>query len=591
MQFKQSRSLIQLPLLFSIAVFNASCSSGSGGSDTDDITPTPDSNNPPPLASDLSEPFEHYVKDGYDKLDVLAVNIKTVTTAGTCDETDISGCTFADVNQDVDGSDDFKPKISAHMLATDYVEDNIEINAQFKLRGDTSRSAPQKSYSIKLNKELPLWRNERRMQLNKHPYDETRVRNKLSFDLMKEVKHLNSLRTQFVQLSVEDNGQQKDYGLFTHVERVGKNYTANRGYEAGSPIYKAINFRFTRLPDRLRIDENGAPVEKDQFERNLEIEEGEDHSKLIEMLDALNDPDSDKKAVLEKYFNENNIVTWLAVNILVGNADTVDENYFLFNPNGTDRFYYLPWDYDTAFKEPISLNIFTGQELIRRQADLGVGKWWSSVLIRTWLSQEGSYKKLTERVTQLRETVFTDEKISSLVDSYIALIQTIVTSAPDLENIYGTSDQNKLDEWLFSTGNMATNLSVNYDQFINDPGWPMPVVLGDSQLNGDTATFNWSPSVDFQGDTISYKLELSDNPEFSDTILSQTGIEHTVVKNVGEAEKITLDAIVGVLPPDTYYWRVITSDSADPVNNLRPATGWISIDDVRFYGIQKLIVE
>ncbi len=578
------QSLHRLPLLFAAALITVSCSSGGGGSDPTDEIPDENQSGLPALASDLAEPVSHYTKDGYDTIDLLTVNLTTAIAAGACDTDDISGCTLDDINNDTDGNDDFKPKINVHLVSSDYPEDNLVANAELKQRGDTSRQAEQKSYSVRLEKDLPLWRNERRLQLNKHPFDQERIRNKLSFDLMKNIDHLNSLRTQFVHLFIEDNGQQTDYGLFTHVERVGKNYTQNRGYEKDSPIYKTVNFKFERLEDRLQINSDGSPVDKDLFERNLEIEEGEDHRPLIAMLDALNDPDADQQAVLDKYFNENNIITWLAVNILLGNANSVFENYYLFNPKDSDRFYYLPWDYDGAFKTELHPDEDTGEEQRRRRMEFGVSKWWDSVLIRSWLSQPGSYDKLKSHIKTLANGALSEATIKNLIESYKPIVQEVLANEPDITHLEGTTNQGRIIEWLSHVDEMPGRVKTNFDAFNNDPGWPMAFALFSAEVAGSMATFSWAPSFDFQGDTISYHLELSDTPQFTNTLFNEDSIAHSPVKNAGEHEKIIFTADIGSLTAGTYYWRVTATDDRDPENNWRPAYEIIKVDGVRYYG-------
>src|SRR6185503_20262941 len=60
-------------------------------------------------------------------------------------------------------------------------------NASLKLRGHTSRRAKLKSYRIKMKKGQPHWRDQRIIHFSKHPYDLTRLRNKLAFDYFKSV--------------------------------------------------------------------------------------------------------------------------------------------------------------------------------------------------------------------------------------------------------------------------------------------------------------------------------------------------------------------------------------------------------------------
>ena len=46
------------------------------------------------------------------------------------------------------------------------------------------------------------------------------------------------------------------------------------------------------------------------------------------MLTAVNDTSNDINDVIEEYFNRDNYLTWFAVNILTGNRDTINQNFF-----------------------------------------------------------------------------------------------------------------------------------------------------------------------------------------------------------------------------------------------------------------------
>ena len=92
--------------------------------------------------------------------------------------------------------------------------------------------------------------------------------------------------------------------------------------------------------------ESDPTFDDDEFESILDIEEGDDHTVLLEMLDALNDPSSDFDEVFATYFNEQNYLIWLACNILFGNLDTNSQNFFLYRPSESRVFYFMPWDYD-----------------------------------------------------------------------------------------------------------------------------------------------------------------------------------------------------------------------------------------------------
>jgi hypothetical protein len=96
----------------------------------------------------------------------------------------------------------------------------------------------KKSFCIKLDSKDDLWRGERRIQLLKSFYEFSRVRNKLSYDLFVEIPHIPSMRSQFINLSLEDQGVTQNLGLYTSVEHFGKEYLKRRGWDKDSRVIK-----------------------------------------------------------------------------------------------------------------------------------------------------------------------------------------------------------------------------------------------------------------------------------------------------------------------------------------------------------------
>ena len=280
---------------------------------------------PPPLfdAGMLQIPADLFQRDGYDSIDVVRVDLRTATIPGVCTEEDVSGCTFTDVNEDIDIFDDLTPEIKVQLQATDYANDGSISNAELRQRGATVRQFPQKSYRVKIDKDATRWRNERRLQLNKHPTDASRIRNKLSFDLMSNVTGLPSLRTQFVNLWIDDGQGLVDFGLYTHVEALHEEFLENRGWGEDDNIYKAEQFAFSTADmQAMALDETGAPLDAEAFEERLSIKTGEDdHTQLNAMLVAINDPAQNFDTVLDRYFDRDNVLMWVTVNFLLGQKD------------------------------------------------------------------------------------------------------------------------------------------------------------------------------------------------------------------------------------------------------------------------------
>ena len=113
-------------------------------------------------------------------------------------------------------------------------------------------------------------------------------------------------------------------------------------------MYKASDFSFA-LNDALRNVDDPAYSEE-EFETVLSIREGSDHEKLLAMLADVNDTTRDFGEIFETYFDEDNYLTWLAFNLLMGNEDIINHNYIIYSPENALSWYFIPWDFDGALR-------------------------------------------------------------------------------------------------------------------------------------------------------------------------------------------------------------------------------------------------
>lgn len=497
------------------------------------------------------------------------INASIVTTDGAY--------TFADVNADEDDSDAIVPEIDAHLVMDSYAEDGKTKNATIRLRGHSSRLAPQKSYRVKLSQNIPLWHGETTLQLNKHPWDLTRVRNKLAFDLFRDIAHIPSLRTQFVQLSIKNrdvNGHEyasADYGLFTHVEKMGKEYLANRGLPTNGNIYKAEDFQF-ELNTNLQLNPNGEVSNKANFEKTLSLEaDSKNHNKLIEMLTALNDDQTNFNAFFSKYFDKSNYLTWLATNVLMGNRDTVSQNFALYQPSGSDKFYFLPWDYDGAFGFEGQPDIKAEQKLYS-QWELSASNWWGVPLHRRFMSDPQHLAELKLAVDEIYAKYLSSDKLKAKLDGYKQLVAPLITRDPDLAHL-PTISADKAKEWDDEYTRISGVVKKNRDVFFSALETPMPFYQGVELLNGQLR-LGWDVAVDLQGDPVTYTVQVSTTPNFAT-------LEHNI--STTDTESFIPKPANGV-----YFLKITAKDSK---GNVQIAFDRTDIGAASYFGVYRYEVK
>jgi len=416
-------------------------------------------------------------------------------------------------------------------------------NATIQVRGSSTTRAKQKSYKIELFNRAGEWRGQSTFALNKHPYDLTRVRNKLSYDLIKQIPHMVSLRTQFVNLFVKDETTThpatafQDYGLFTQVEQPNRTFLENHLLDRNGQLYKATNFEFFRHPDQIRLADDPL-FNEPAFSRILEIKGNRDHSKLIEMLDRVNDWAIPIEQTFEKYFDADNYFTWLAFNILIGNVDTQSQNFYLYSPQNGDKWYFISWDFDGALdrqtRTHFSRTPYSGWEN-------GISNYWGVVLHQRVLRVEKYRKILDEKINELH-ALLTPDLIRQMLAVYQPVVDGFVRKMPDLLHLGGTPVDHALAHSF-----IPAEIQLNYDLYQESIKKPLPFYLGIPEVIEDKIKFIWDEAYDLKAQNINYRFQVSTRLEFTNLVVDQT------ITNISSI-------LIPKLKPGAYFWRVIATN-------------------------------
>lgn len=365
---------------------------------------------------------------------------------------------FSDFDLIAEWKKDFNPLLNANVQFANRDRQpkgypmNIP-NASIRVRGNPSASL--KSYRIKFMEGIEGFNEQSSLNLNKHLNDPSRIANKLAHDLIINLENISGFRTNFLEVFIKDDSIKEEetdfqsYGLFTHIEQPNKTYLKSRGLDENGSIYKAEDFYFQLAPQLKNVDD--ADYDKQSFESVLSIREGKDHSKLIKMLKDINDESKDFDKVFHTYFNEDNYLTWLSTNILLGNADAMSEGFLMYNPSNSLVFYLLSWDFDCIFnwmyEESDMPNIYDGLNNV--------------VLHRRYLQKDGNIEKVKERIEELKNNEFSSDKVKSLIKQYKPILLEMMDQYPD--NILSTIS---LNEQMAYLGKIDERILINYHEFL-----------------------------------------------------------------------------------------------------------------------------
>ena len=442
-------------------------------------------------------------------------------------------------------------------------------NATVQVRGQSSSLNKQKNYKIELKSGKGKWRGQRTIALNKHMGEGLRFRNKMAYDLIRGIDQMMGLRTQFVHLYVKDetsgSNSFDDYGLYTQVEQLNKTALKAHGLDKNGHLYKVNSFDFHRYEDTIKLADD-PDYNQAKFEGMLEIKGDSDHTKLIEMLDELNDESQKIDDVLDTYFDTENLVYWLAFQILTGNCDTQNRNCYLYSPLNSNTWYFLDWDNDGMLRKlELSLTGFSDYASWER----GASNYWRNVLFNRALRSKSFRSELDSAVKDLR-SYLTEERLSKMVEHYREVTEPLVFAAPDLDNLPVTKD-----EYEQIAAAIPSEIEENYKSYRESYKKPMPFYIGVPQIDNGKLRVNWDAAYDFDARDIRYTVELARDYAISDVVF--------------KAEDVLLPEVTCDAPDTGQYFVRVRATNSD--GYTQDAFDYYVTDDGKQYGMKCFYVQ
>lgn len=391
-------------------------------------------------------------------------------------------------------------------------------NATVQVRGQSSSKNEQKNYKIELKSGKGKWRGQRTIALNKHMGEGLRFRNKMAFDLIKGIDQMMGLRTQFVHLYVKDETSGSDsfddYGLYTQVEQLNKTALQVHGLDKNGQLYKVNYFEFYRDEDVIKLADD-PDYDQAKFEEKLEIKGDNDHTKLIAMLNDLNDYSVPMGEILGKYFDTENLAYWMAFQLLTGNIDTQSRNMYLYSPTNSDTFYLLDWDNDGMLmrKEYEIRQRSEGQSW-----ENGVSNYWGNILFRRCL-QTKSFRTALGKAVKDEYKYMSADRINSMVRRYRSIVEPYVRKMPDSMHEPLTSSQ-----YDTVANQLHSEIEQNYQTYRTGFNKPMPFYIGKPTPTNGKLKLSWDVSYDFNDEDLRYTVTVAKDYEGKDVVFTQSDL-------------------------------------------------------------------
>ena len=290
------------------------------------------------------------------------------------------------------------------------IKDTIE-NTGFRLRGNTSRSADKKSFKISFNTYEPgrKFYGLEKMNINGEHNDPTIIRSKTCWDIARQVDLVGS-RANHVILYIND----EYFGLYTNVEHIDEEFVELRYGSKEGNLYKCLypadlDYLGTN-PDLYKLEAWGRPV----YDLKTNTDE-DDYSKLGQFINVLNNATTTLPCNLEKVFNVDAYLKYIAFDILTGNWDGPiynKNNFYLYENPLTGKIEYIPYDLDNTL----------GIDWLNRDwGNRSIYSWSKTNAVRPIYNKILAVPEYRDRFTfyinEMMQTVFNESNLFPHIDS------------------------------------------------------------------------------------------------------------------------------------------------------------------------------
>ncbi|MCF7832979.1 MAG: CotH kinase family protein [Candidatus Marinimicrobia bacterium] len=241
---------------------------------------------------------------------------------------------------------------SLHPVSVTFHNENLDVsldNVGFRLRGNTSRHSLKKSFKLDFNEFIKGQDIEgiQKFNLKGEQNDPSLIRSKFAFELFEKIGLIAS-RVAYTTMFINDNYM----GLYENIEHIDDCFlTYHIGDDSGN-LWKCLwpadlNYRGSDPSDYYPYFGDERPYElktnKDEY----------DFSDLAHLIDVINNtPSAYIKDSLESVFRVTDLIKYLAVNIMTGSWDDyryLKNNYYLYHDPVSNKFHFIPYDYDNTF--------------------------------------------------------------------------------------------------------------------------------------------------------------------------------------------------------------------------------------------------
>jgi spore coat protein H len=319
--------------------------------------------------------------------------------------------------------------------------DTVE-NIGFRLRGNTSLFSDKKSFKVSFNTFVSGqdYKGLEKMNLNGEHNDPSVIRSKVCWDILRDLD-LPGARANHVELWI--NGDY--YGVYINVEHIDEEFVELRFGNKTGNLYKCLYPATLEYlgpdPDAYKFMANGRRV----YDLKTNTDE-DDYSDLAELIGIFNlTSDADFACEIEKVFNVDDYLRYIAFDIVTGNWDGPIyniNNFYLYHNSATGKFEYIPYDLD---------NTLGIDWLDQDWGDRNIYNWEPSgdfrVIYERFMANDMFREQFTYYMEDVLDDAFSLGELEGEIDATRTMIAPFVENDPFYPLDYGFTYQQFLDSY------------------------------------------------------------------------------------------------------------------------------------------------
>lgn len=391
-------------------------------------------------------------------------------------------------------------------------------SAKLRVRGSSSRDYEKKSLKLTLNNKKLF--GVKKINLNSEFTDKSYIRQVLSTKLFQKSGQA-SFNAEHVMIKLNDTF----LGIYLLVENMDASFLKRNNLPKDGNLYKATH--------------DGASMSiyddvHSKWEKKTNKEEPWDDLKIL--IKEVNTVPSNEFHFWAKHrFDYDELINYVAMNMLVANGSTYYHNYYLYHNLETKKWKFLPWDLDK------SISYYSWMPYQHNKTS---SNWESdNPLVEKLLINDTSYNDIIKRIKILEKDV-----LSSYTHRLIDSLENILSPYIELDS---TDKINSTDEWKNQLKKEKEFLKIHPQQILEQlENYPRGFEVEETQeLIFPEFTLVWNKSKHPKNKTINYTLLISEDFDFADSITFKHELNDTSFKL---PKRLSLKT--------KYFWKVISSD-------------------------------